>query len=138
VHQREAMFREMGTASDYAAMAEAYGPWVRQAISDDYYRGWLVEAADGAVAAGAGLVVLRWTPGPGPMDPRLAWVFNVYTEPAHRRRGLGRRLMETLHAWCREQGIERVALNASLGGEPLYEEMGYAVQAEPMMRIRLS
>jgi GNAT superfamily N-acetyltransferase len=52
-------------------------------------------------------------------------VYNVYTEPAHRGRGLARRIMETIHSWCRAQGLKTVALNASEFGRPLYESMGY-------------
>ena len=44
---------------------------------------------------------------------RLAFVYNVYTEPAHRRRGLARLIMDAIHAWCREEGIGSMALNAS-------------------------
>ena len=61
------------------------------------------------------------------MDPRCGFVFNVYTEPAHRKQGLGRRLMEAMHEWCRGEGIERVVLNASTFGQPIYAAMGYVV-----------
>ena len=47
------------------------------------------------------------------MGDRIAVVYNVYTEPAHRRQGLARRIMDAIHAWCRDQGIASVALNAS-------------------------
>ena len=33
--------------------------------------------------------------------------------------------------------VERVVLNASTFGQPLYAEMGYVVTNEPMMRMRL-
>ncbi|MBI3493214.1 MAG: GNAT family N-acetyltransferase, partial [Acidobacteria bacterium] len=55
------------------------------------------------------------------------------TEPAHRRRGLARLVMDAIHAWCREAGVASVALNASRDGQPLYESMGYAVTPAPMM-----
>jgi GNAT superfamily N-acetyltransferase len=67
------------------------------------------------------------------MAGRLAFVYNVYTEPAHRRRGLARRIMATIHDWCRGAGLPLVALNASRDGQPLYEAMGYQVFPHPMM-----
>jgi GNAT superfamily N-acetyltransferase len=67
------------------------------------------------------------------MGDRLAFVYNVYTEPAHRRRGLGRLVMDAIHEWCRGAGIASVALNASRDGQPLYEAMGYSVTSNPMM-----
>ena len=36
------------------------------------------------------------------------------------------------------EGIERVVLNASTFGKPLYEAMGYVVTDEPMMRMRIA
>jgi GNAT superfamily N-acetyltransferase len=67
------------------------------------------------------------------MGDRLAFVYNVYTEPAHRRRGLARLIMDAIHAWCRDAGVASVALNASRDGLPLYEAMGYVESPSPMM-----
>ena len=72
------------------------------------------------------------------MDPRCGFVFNVYVDVPHRKQGLARRLMEAIHDWCRGEGIERLVLNASLFGEPLYRSMGYLRTEEPMMRLRLT
>jgi len=71
------------------------------------------------------------------MDPRCGFVFNVYTAAPHRKQGLARRLMEAMHDYCRAEGIERVVLNASTFGRPLYDAMGYVVADEPMMRFRV-
>lgn len=84
------------------------------------------------------MIVIPWPPGPFSMDPRCGFVFNVYTDPAHRKQGLGRRLMDAMHEWCHGEGIERVVLNASTFGQPLYAAMGYVVANEPMMRLKLS
>ena len=64
-------------------------------------------------------------------------MFNVYVSATHRKQGLARRLMDAMHAYCRAEGIERVVLNASTFGKPLYDAMGYVVTEEPMMRLRL-
>jgi hypothetical protein len=45
--------------------------------------------------------------------------------------------MEALHTWCRSEGLERIVLNASTFGEPLYRSMGYVPTDEPMMRLKL-
>jgi len=102
------------------------------------YRAWLAETTDAAsVVAGAGLSVIPWPPGPRSLGDRLAFVYNVYTEPEHRHRGLARRLMTTIHDWCRGEGLDAVALNASEFGQPLYEDMGYHVAPNPMMYLSL-
>lgn len=137
VSHRERMFREMGIPAAFDDMAPAFELWLRQAIPRKTYLGWVAVAGDGAVAGGAGLVVIPWPPGPLSMDPRCGFVFNVYTEPAHRRQGLARRMMEAIHDWCRGEGIERLVLNASAFGEPMYRSMGYVPTDEPMMRLKL-
>ena len=137
VAHREQMFRDMGIPAEFAAMARATDSWLRTAIPSKTYLGWLAVADDGAIAAGGGLIVIPWPPGPMTMDPRCGFVFNVYTDPAHRKQGLARRLMDTMHDWCRGEGVERIVLNASTFGQPLYEQMGYVVASEPMMRMRL-
>jgi GNAT superfamily N-acetyltransferase len=137
VQHRELMFREMGIAAEFEDMSIAMDLWLRHAIPAKTYLGWIAESAGGEVAAGGGLIVIPWPPGPMTMDPRCGFVFNVYTAGPHRKHGLARRLMEAMHDYCRAEGIERVVLNASTFGKPLYDMMGYVVADEPMMRMRL-
>ena len=133
VHHRIGMFADMGVAMDADAVARRFDRWLGETMPGGTYRGWLVESADGLVVAGGGITILPWPPGPRYLVDRLAFVYNVYTEPAHRRRGLARLVMETIHGWCRANGITSVALNASTDGRSLYESMGYAVTTSPMM-----
>ena len=137
VAHREQMFRDMGIPAAFDDMRAAFQGWLRGAMPARTYLGWLAVASDGEVAGGSGLIVMPWPPGPMTMDPRCGFVFNVYTHPSHRQHGVARRLMEAMHQWCRAEGIERVVLNASTFGQPLYESMGYVVADEPMLRIRL-
>ena len=137
VQHREQMFRDMGIPAEFEDMGPATELWLRHAIPAKTYLGWIAVSANGEIAGGGGLIVIPWPPGPMTMDPRCGFVFNVYTAPPHRQQGLGRRLMDAMHDWCRAEGIERVVLNASTFGKPLYESMGYVVADEPMMRFRL-
>jgi GNAT superfamily N-acetyltransferase len=77
--------------------------------------------------------VLPWPPGPRYLGDRLAFVYNVYTEPAHRHQGVARMVMDAIHAWCRAAGVTSLALNASKDGRPLYEALGYWESPNPMM-----
>jgi GNAT superfamily N-acetyltransferase len=137
VEHREKMFREMGIPAEFDDMKAAADLWLRHAIPSKTYLGWIAVSSSGEVAGGGGLMVIPWPPGPMTMDPRCGFVFNVYTQPQHRKQGLGRRLMDAMHDYCRAEGIERVVLNASTFGKPLYDAMGYVVAEEPMMRLRL-
>ena len=137
IQHRELMFREMGIPAQFEDMSVALELWLRHAIPSKTYLAWIAEAAGGEVAAGSGLIVIPWPPGPMTMDPRCGFVFNVYTARPHRKQGLARRLKDAMHDYCRAEGIERVVLNASNFGKPLYDAMGYVATAEPMMRIRI-
>jgi GNAT superfamily N-acetyltransferase len=145
VHQRIRMCEDIGTLSlpgaDRASFAREYRAWLADLMPAGTYVSWLVdhETGDGARAsvAGGGATIIPWPPGPTYRGRQLAYVYNVYTEPEHRGRGLARRVMDAIHAFCRDRGIESVGLNASSFGQPLYESMGYHVTPSPMMFLSL-
>jgi GNAT superfamily N-acetyltransferase len=132
VHHRIAMFQDMGVPLDPVAVDAAFRPWLREMMPKGVYRAWVVESGS-QVIAGGGITILPWPPGPRYFSGRLAFVYNVYTEPDHRHRGLGRMVMEAIHAWCREERIGSLALNASRFGQSMYESLGYVVTPSPMM-----
>ncbi len=134
-HRRE-MFREMGYANqalldDVTASADTY---FRTALPNGAYLGWLAETDDGAVVGGGGLLIAAWPGFPGEEQSRRAWILNMYTEPAHRRQGIARRLVKTMIERCRAEGFTAVALHASKEGRPLYESFGFQPTNE--MRLR--
>lgn len=133
VRHRIAMFTDMGVPLDARELDQAFRVWLGGAMPEGTYRAWLVDAPDRTAACGGGITIIPWPPGPRYAGDRLAFVYNVYTEPLHRRRGLARLVMDTIHSWCRDEGIGSVALNASRDGKPLYESMGYAESTSPMM-----
>jgi len=136
VHQRVEMFIAMNVPIDRNAVSAAYDRWLQTTLPSDLYRAWLVETAAGEIAAGGGITVIAWPPSPNSLGDRAAFVYNVYTEPAHRRRGLARMILETIHAWCRANGIATGFLNASDEGRTLYESMGYQIVPRPMISCR--
>ena len=133
VRHRVGMFTDMDVPVDRAVLEPAFRAWLAKLMPAGTYRAWLAETADGSIVGGGGITVLPWPPGPQYLGDRLAFVYNVYTEPAHRRRGLARLIMDAIHDWCRVNGITSVALNASRDGKPLYQAMGYAESPSPMM-----
>jgi GNAT superfamily N-acetyltransferase len=133
VRHRIAMFNDMGVPFDAHELDQAFRAWIANTMPAGTYRAWLADAANGETAGGGGITIIPWPPGPRYAGDRLAFVYNVYTEPAHRRRGLARLIMETIHAWCRNEGIGSMALNASRDAKPLYEALGYAESPSPMM-----
>ena len=66
---------------------------------------------------------------------RLAWVGMVLTDPAHRRRGFARRLMEHTLAALAERRMEWIKLDATDLGAALYRQLGFDDEA-PVERWR--
>jgi GNAT superfamily N-acetyltransferase len=151
VHHRLAMFADMDLPVDAERITLAFRRWLADMMPAGTYLAWLVEARTdgqpgemvaatsdsgalaGRIVAGGGITIVPWPPGPQSYDGRIAFVYNVYTDPEHRHRGVARKLMEAIHTWCRDHGIGAVGLNASAGGLPLYESMGYRAMSAPMM-----
>ncbi len=135
VRLRRRMFESMGVTDTAALDAAdvACVDYFAQAIPVGIYRGWVVEAA-GRVVASAGYVIDRHPPGPGNLTGRIGYIMNLYVEPAHRRRGLARRLMETILDHLRAEGVGVLALHATEMGRPLYERLGFAASNEMRRR----
>ena len=134
VHHRLAMFSEMGTTFDAPVIRQLFREWLLKHLPSGDYRAWVSVTASGEVVAGAGITLIMWPPGPSAVrSERIAFVYNVYTEPAHRHHGLARRLMDTVHVWCADNGVGAVALNAAPEARHLYETQGYREAPSPMM-----
>lgn len=137
VAHRRAMFKDMGYNDDAAldSMSAKFQVWLLEHMNAGDYHAWLVSAADGSVAAGAGLWLMDWPPHMLGKAARRGNILNVYTAERFRRRGLARELMEAVLQWCRDNGVDTVILHASPAGKSLYESMGFAGTNE--MRLRL-
>jgi ribosomal protein S18 acetylase RimI-like enzyme len=101
---------------------------------------FVVERPDepGRLASCAIAVIERRLPSPSSLTGLRGHVFNVATDSEYRRRGYARAAMEALLGWFAAHGIDYVTLGASPDGRPLYEKLGFELNADPAMRLRLS
>ena len=135
VAQREAMFREAGRheAGAISRMSAAFAPWLAPRLADGRYFGWLAER-QGAVVAGLGMMWLDWPPHPLHAEPGRGYLLNLWVDPAHRRRGLARQLVERSIAHARENGVAAIVLHPTAQAEALYTALGFRVSNE-MIRV---
>jgi len=140
LHHRRAMFEEMGYKDRAAleAMEKNAEPFFAARLVDGSYLGWLAVTRAGRVVAGGGVGILAWPAHPRDAKPFRATIFNVYTEPEYRLRGIARRLMEVMIDWCREAGFGVVNLHASDEGLPLYLSMGFEPTRELYLALKES
>ncbi|HTR22314.1 MAG TPA: GNAT family N-acetyltransferase [Gemmatimonadales bacterium] len=136
---RVSMFRDMADLPpDQAGALESAARRDLQAwLETGTYVGWVASPADrpAEIIAGAGVQLRPLLPRPRPGHPTIregpeGIVLNVYTERRWRRRGVARRLMETIIAWTHGHGVARLVLHASPEGRPLYEQIGFEATNE--------
>ncbi len=134
-HRRK-MFADAGLAESEAMdpMVENFIDWVLYRLEDGSYLGWLA-VADGAVVAGAGMLLIEFPPHWMDAEPLRAYLLNFYTEPSHRGQGIAPRMLQMALDDARERGIKVVTLHASKFGKPIYERHGFLPSSEMMLRL---
>jgi GNAT superfamily N-acetyltransferase len=135
--QRRRMCEDMNytDAVALATMVTVTADYLNKAIPEGSFRSWL--ACDNArVVAGGAVVISSWPAHAYDLECRRATILNVYTEPEYRRRGIARRIMETMIAWCKQEGFARVSLHASERGRHLYESLGFEDSNEMRLNLR--
>ncbi len=117
------------------AMASLASEYLRKAMSDGSFRSWLASSGERAIAGGA-VIISPWPAHPYDLECRRATILNVYTDPEYRHRGVARKLMQAMIAWCRAEGFARVTLHASDDGRHLYESLGFEISNEMRLTLR--
>jgi GNAT superfamily N-acetyltransferase len=141
VRLRALLFEHLGGA--FFAPATADDGWLdalavvlKEQLTADAVRILVVDGGgDGLAACGIGTIEQR-LPGPHLHNGRIGQVIGVVTDPAHRRRGHSRAIMEGLLGWFRDREVARVDLYASAEGEPLYRELGFGNHPGPSLYWR--
>lgn len=77
--------------------------------------------------------------GLGVLEDSFVGIFDIVVNPDHRRRGHGRKIVESLIAWGRENGAATAYLQVMLNNQPalkLYEKIGFKEQYKYWYRIK--
>ena len=137
LRQRRAMYEDMDyrDADALAAMVSLSADYLAKALSDGSFRAWLASVRDRVVAGGA-IIVSPWPAHPYDLECCRATILNVYTYSEYRRRGIARRLMQTMIDWCKREGFARVTLHASKDGRSVYEALGFEIGNEMVLKLR--
>ncbi|MEU9624915.1 MULTISPECIES: GNAT family N-acetyltransferase [unclassified Streptomyces] len=140
VRLRALLFEDLG--GDFFAPAAGSDDWLdalasvlKEQMTADAVRILVVDGAAGLAACGIGTVEQR-LPGPHLRNGRIGQVIGVVTDPAYRRRGHSRAILEGLLDWFREREVARVDLYASAEGEPLYRDLGFVNHPDPSLYWR--
>ena len=139
LRQRRAMYEAMDYKDEDAlsAMLSTCKPYLTAAIENRTFQCWLAlendtrrrrrSDSDQSLAQSS----LRSGMPPSHDSQRLR-------RPDFRRKGVARRLMQTMIDWCREKNFAAVYLHASKDGKPLYETLGFEPTTEMRLKLRRS
>jgi GNAT superfamily N-acetyltransferase len=137
LRQRRRMYEDMqytdASALDIATTLTS--DYLHKAIPEGSFQAWLAWDVTHPVAGGA-VLISPWPAHPYDLECRRATILNVYTEPDYRRRGIARQLMQTIIAWCKQEGLARVTLHASEDGRHLYDSLGFEPSNEMRLKLR--
>ena len=135
------MFSAMGSDVGRldAAWRIAAAGWFREQLDrPEGFAGFVIEHPDeGVVSAALGSCDAR-APSPHSVSGAHGRVFNVSTEPAHRRCGYGRACLTALLTWFdTDTGVRVVDLNATPDGAGIYQSAGFGEPSFPSMQLLL-
>jgi GNAT superfamily N-acetyltransferase len=137
---RADMYRDMGQLPDGtdALLVDVTTHVLREAMAAGEYVGWLASSTDGAgaIVGGGGALLRRRlprviaTPTPHLAVGREALIVNVFVEPAWRRQGIARAILQEIVSWAVAEQFDSIVLHASEEGRALYESMGFRATNE--------
>lgn len=138
---RAVMLTDMGylTGDSDPAWRDKAEEWFAERLPD--VGGFAVFVVDdpetGVVSCAAGLC--EWhAPGPGNLSGARGHVFNMSTDPRHRRHGYARACLEALLTWFRDETEARfITLNATSDGIALYRSLDFTEPSHTFLQLRL-
>ncbi len=101
------------------------------ALRDGTHTAYLVFDGSRIIGAG-GISFFRVLPTYHNPSGEKAYIMNLYTSPAYRRRGIAYRVLDLLVGEAKSRGIAAISLEATSMGRPLYEKYGFRKMEDEM------
>ena len=123
---REKMFRSFVEVSvDYDTTNRATIRYLEKRLEQSEFVAWVAETEGGRVIACSVISFYEMPPKPWNLTGKYAYLSSMFTEHQHRRKGLGRRLLQAALDFVEESGIKEITLHTTEDGEPLYRSFGF-------------
>jgi len=105
--------------------------YIEDGLNDHTFSAWIAIQNDTIIAmVGAAYFTLPpndWCPA-----GKTAYIGNMYTLPAFRNQGIASQLLSLITQEAKENQCQRILLNSSDMGRPLYEKHGFAASPTAM------
>ena len=110
---------------------KAYSRKLEKEIPGGTCKAWVVKNGNEVMASG-GITIVSSVPVPGDTNHKVAYLHSMYTEKEYRGRNYAQQIIHTAIQYCKDNGINRVVLNASDAGKPIYERIGFVSSPDAM------
>ena len=122
---------ELEEDADMSAVEKETYDYYLTALKDGSHTAILVYDKDQIIGAG-GISYFRVMPTYHNPTGRKAYIMNMYTNPAYRRKGIAYQTLNLLVADAKNKGIDAISLEATEMGRPLYEKFGFTGMNDEM------
>lgn len=106
--------------------------YYQRALSDGTHVAYLVLEEGGRFAGAGGVSFFQVMPTYHNPSGEKAYLMNIYTRPAYRRRGIACKTLDLLVREAEGRGVTAISLEATAMGRPLYEKYGFVRMNDEM------
>jgi len=126
VRHRRGMWKAIAKIpkADLDAADRTYRRWAQTQMKSNRFAGFIVDVGEEPVASGS-VWLMQIQPRPKWKGTTAAYLLSMFTEPGHRGRGHGARIVREAIRFAKVRGIDVMLLHASAFGEPIYTRLGF-------------
>lgn len=134
VATRMEVLRAANQLPDHTDMSEVEAEsrkYYLDALKNGMHTAYLVYDADKVIGAG-GISFYQVMPTYHNTSGKKAYIMNMYTNPAYRRKGIAIKTLGLLMKEAEGKGVSQVTLEATQAGRPLYQKYGFVQMQDEM------
>ncbi len=122
------------TNEDIIVLKEANSRYFLECIPKGTYVSFIA-VLENKIVGSSGITFYHLPPNKKCPTGKAAYISNIYTSAEHRGRGIASKLFTLLVKEAKELGYEKLLLNATDMGRPLYEKFGFTMTKGDMEYI---
>ena len=126
---------QLSGAVDMSLVEQQSREYYQEALASGNHVGYLVFDGDLFIGAG-GVSFFRVMPTFHNPTGWKAYITNMYTNPAYRRRGIAYHMLELLVQEAGKREVSFISLEATQMGRPLYERYGFVKMEDEMVLLQ--
>ena len=125
---------QLSDSTDMSLVEQQSREYYEEALEAGNHVGYLVYDRERFVGTG-GISFFRVMPTFHNPTGWKAYIMNMYTTPAYRRRGIAYHTLELLVREAEKRDISFISLEATEMGRPLYERYGFVTMSDEMVLL---